>query len=168
MSPAPHRRRTKHHYRHLRNQHRRPSPPPLLRHNRPHIHLLLRRSSCLPRCSCHHQWRLPQLGLQTRTIARMALRIGWRVGLWERRHGVAESMARVAQEQLVGVRLQLPTIATLASPIGWSVGLWRRRRGVASMEAKVAQERQLGVSRLCQKGYRGQIFVCGFRAGGEV
>merc|ERR1712129_131108 len=100
---------------------------------------------CLHQCLCSRQ---PLQGLQTRTIALMALPIGWPAGLWARKHGAAKCMGRVALEQLVVVQHPRPMIAMQDLPIGWLDGLWPRRRGVASMVGKVAHLRQADAHRV--------------------
>merc|ERR1712051_398160 len=92
-----------------------------------------------PRLSCPQ----PRPGLQIPTIAPMVLPIGWQVGRWARKLGVARCMARVAHSKGEGVVLRRhPMIATLDLQIGWRVGLWRRRRGVATIGVRVAPRQQ--------------------------
>jgi len=80
----------------------------------------------------------------------MDSRIGRRDGVYLRKSGVAEFMARVALgSRQVGV-LQLEpllhhTIAMLDSQIGWPGGQWQRKHGAARMLERAALRQQEGV-----------------------
>merc|ERR1712013_524426 len=88
------------------------------------------------RCRPHSRRAQP-----TRTTARMVSRMGWLVGVLERRSGAAGCMERVARRREVAAK-QLPhrTIATQGSPTGWLDGLWPRRPGVARTEGRAAHQ----------------------------
>jgi len=96
----------------------------------------------------HHAQQIP-------TTARMDSRTGRRAGLWPRRNGVAEFMARAARIKVAAVLRSRPlrplrsrTIARQGSRIGWQVGLWPRRPGVVRTRARAAHRRLEGAPEL--------------------
>jgi len=71
--------------------------------------------------------------LQSRSTAQRASKIGSQAGLWPRRLGAANAMARRVRPR----HLRPSTIALLALIIGEQGGLWARRIGAATRSAKV-------------------------------